>query len=76
MATENGTATEEEKTPRKPALARLEEYAIGVLWSFVERDASTWRFWVKVSTVMFLVTAGPAIAIAFFFLGRDLGYFE
>ncbi len=60
----------------KSALGRLEDYAIGVLWSFVERDASTWQFWVKVSVTMFLVTAGPAIAIGLFFLGRDYGYFE
>ena len=73
---EAGKVAEEEKEARKPILLRLEEYAIGVLYSFIERDASNWRFWVKLTVVMFLVTAGPAIAIALFFLGRDLGYYE
>jgi hypothetical protein len=69
-------ATEDAKDNRKSALARLEDYAIGVLWSFVERDASNWRFWVKITVTMYLITAGPAIAISLFFLGRDLGYFN
>ena len=64
------------KEHRKPALARLEEYAIGVLYSFIERPADNWRFWVKITVAMFLVTAGPAIAIFLFFLGRDLGVFR
>lgn len=67
---------EDEKVERKSALARLEKYAIGVLYSFIERPADNWRFWVKITVVMFLVTAGPAILISLFFLGRDLGYFE
>lgn len=67
---------EDEKDQRRPALERLEEYAIGVLYSFIERPAGDWRFWVKITLVMFLVTAGPAIAIFLFFLGRDLGFLE
>lgn len=62
------------KDRQKPRLQRLEDYAIGVLYSFIERPADNWRFWVKITVVMFLVTAGPAIAIALYFLGRDLGY--
>jgi len=54
---------EYEKDYRKPTLAKLEEYGVRMLYSFVERDASNWRFWVKVTVVMFLVTAGPAIVI-------------
>lgn len=65
----------EEKHPRKSALARLEEYGVDVLYSFVERDADNWWFWVKVTTAMFITMAGPAIAIGLYFLGRDLGYF-
>ena len=67
---------EDGKDERKTGLARLEEYAIGVLYSFIERPADNWRFWVKVTVVMFLLNAGPAIAIYLFFLGRDLGYLE
>ena len=67
-------APEDGKDHRKPALAKLEEYAVGMLYSLVERDASDWRFWVKITVVMFLVTAGPAIAIFLFFLVRDLGF--
>ncbi len=72
---EGGAPMEDEKDHRKSTLAKLEDYAIGMLYSFVERDASSWRFWVKITAVMFAVTAGPAIAIALFFLGRDLGFF-
>ncbi len=61
---------------RKSALGRLEDRAIKMLWSFVERDASTPGFWIKITVVMFLTTAGPMIAIWLFFLGRDLGFFE
>lgn len=67
---------EDDKDQRRPALERLEEYATGVLYSFIERPADDWRFWVKITLVMFLVTAGPAIAIFLFFLGRDLGFLE
>ena len=66
----------DEGDSRKSALGRLEDYAIGVLYSFIERDASNWRFWIKVTVAMFLVTAGPAILIGLYFLGHDLGYFE
>ncbi len=69
-------AVEDEEDTRKPALARLEEYAIGVLYSFIERPADNWRFWVKTTVAMFIVTAGPAILIYLFFLGRDLGFFD
>ncbi len=61
---------------RKSTLAKLEEYVIGVLYSLIERDASTWRFWVKITVVMFLVTGGPAVAIFLYFLGRDHGLFN
>ncbi|MCP5070386.1 MAG: hypothetical protein GY946_27775 [bacterium] len=74
MATED--QIEDLKDHQKSGFGRLEEYATDVLWSFIERDASNWKFWVKVSMTMFFVTAGPAIVIALFFLGRDLGYFE
>lgn len=66
---------DEEEAPRS-RLLRLEDRAMRVLWSFVERDASTPWFWIKVTVVMFLVTAGPMVAIWLFFLGRELGYFE
>jgi hypothetical protein len=66
----------EGKERPKSSLARLEEYAIGVLYSFIERPADNWQFWVKITVVMFLVTAGPAIVISLFFLGRDLGFFD
>ncbi|MBW2270505.1 MAG: hypothetical protein JRH16_18220 [Deltaproteobacteria bacterium] len=68
--------TEEEKDERKSMLARLEEYAVEVLWSFIERDASDWKFWVKITVAMFLVTTGPAVAIFLFFFGREHGYFN
>ncbi len=61
---------------RKSTLAKLEDYAIGVLWSFVERDASTWRFWIKITVVMVLVYTALPIAGYLFLLGRDLGYFD
>ncbi len=70
------TSKKTTKERRKPALARLEEFGIRVLYSFIERPADDWRFWVKITVVMFLVTAGPAIAIFLFFLGRDLGIFQ
>ena len=59
-------ATEGEGDHRKSTLAKLEQYAIGVLYSLVERPADNWRFWVKITVVMFLVTAGPAILIALY----------
>ncbi len=71
-----GMVMEDKKDDRKSMLGRLEDYAIGVLYSFLERPADNWRFWVKVTVVMFLLNAGPAIAIYLFFLGRDLGYLE
>ncbi len=67
---------EDEKEKRRSALQRLEQYAIGVLYSFIERPADNWRFWVKITVVMFLVTAGPAIAIFLFFLGRERGFID
>ena len=67
---------EEEKDQRKPFLSRLEERAIKMLWSFVERDASTWRFWVKVTVVMLIVNTALPVAGYLFLLGRDHGYFE
>ena len=67
---------DEPEDHRKSVLARLEEYAIGVLYSFIERPAVGWQFWVKITVVMFLVTAGPAIVIFLYFLRRDLGYFD
>ncbi|MCP4004810.1 MAG: hypothetical protein GY725_11490 [bacterium] len=57
-------------------LARLEDWAIEMLYSFIERDGTQRRFWVKILLVMFIMNAGPAILIALFFFGRDLGYFE
>ncbi len=67
---------ENEKNQRKPILSRLEERATKMLWSFIERDASSWRFWVKVIVVMLIVNTALPIAGYLFFLGRDLGYFE
>jgi|ETNmetMinimDraft_26_1059896.scaffolds.fasta_scaffold63768_1 hypothetical protein len=67
---------EDQAEGQEPSRTRLEERAIRMLYSFVERDASSWRFWAKVIAVMFLTTAGPAIAIALYFLGRDLGFFS
>ena len=67
---------EYEKRHQKSRLARLEDYAIGFLYSFIERDASTWGFWIKITVVMFIVTAGPMFAIQLFFLGRDHGFFD
>ena len=65
---------EDERDSGKSALARLEQRAVRMLWSFIERDASTPWFWIKVATVMFLVTGGPAIVIHLFFLGPEYGY--
>ena len=73
---EAGMAMEDEKDYRKPTLAKLEDYGVRVLYSFIERPADNWQFWVKTTVAMFLVTAGPAILIYLFFLGRDLGFFE
>ncbi|HJO23798.1 MAG: hypothetical protein GY772_09070 [bacterium] len=66
----------DEKSQRRPFLLRLEDRGIRMLWSFVERDAGTWRFWVKVTVVMLIMNTALPIAIYLFFLGRDLGYFE
>ncbi len=60
----------------KSALQKLEERGIQMLWSLIERDASTPSFWIKATVGMFVVTAGPMVAIWLFFLGRDLGIFE
>lgn len=65
-----------ESRSREPLLSRLEARATRFLWSLLERDASTPGFWIKTTLGMLLVTAGPAILIGLFFLGRDLGYFE
>ena len=67
---------EHEEDQRRSTLGKLEDYAIGVLWSFVERDASTWRFWIKVTLAMLLVNTALPIAGYLFILGRDLGYFD
>ena len=69
-------AMEDERDHRKPILARLDEYGVRVLYSFIERPADNWQFWVKITVTMFIVTAGPAILIYLFFLGRDLGFFD
>jgi hypothetical protein len=65
-----------EKDHSKTILAKLEASGIRMLWSFVERDASTWRFWIKVTVVMLVVNTALPIAGYLFFLGRDLGYFD
>ena len=70
------TLEKNEKDQRKSIFLRLEDRAIKMLWSFVERDASSWRFWVKIIVVMLLVNTALPIAGYLFFLGRDLGYFE
>ncbi len=67
---------EYEKDHPKTTLAKLEAWAIRMLWSFVERDASSWRFWIKVAVVMLIVNTALPIAGYLFFLGRDLGYFD
>ena len=67
---------EYQKDQPKTTLAKLEAYGTRVLWSFVERDASSWRFWIKVMVVMLLVNTALPIAGYLFFLGRDLGYFD
>ena len=67
---------EYEKAHAKPPLVKLEEYVVGMLYSFLERDASNWRFWIKITVAMFLVTAGPAIVLALLSLRRDFGLFE
>ena len=69
-------AMKDQEDDRKPTLAKLEERALRVLYSLIERDAQSWGFWIKITAVMFVVTAGPAIAISLFFLGRDLGFFN
>ncbi len=81
----------EEKGDRAPALARLDEYkqqsqksilarleerGIRMLWAFVERDASNWRFWVKISLTMLVINTALPLAIYLYFLGRDYGYLE
>ncbi len=60
----------------KPTLVKLEEYFVRKLYSLIERDASNWRFWIKITVVMFIVTAGPAIVLALLSLRRDFGLFE
>ena len=67
---------EHEEAHRKPPLVRLEEYIVRMLYSFLERDVSNWRFWIKVTVVMFIATAGPAIVLALLSLRRDFGLFE
>jgi len=47
-----------------------------MLYSFIERPADNWRFWVNTTVAMFVVTGGLAILIYLFFLGRDLGVFD
>ena len=66
----------DEKGQRKSIWSRLDERGTDLLWSFVERDAGTWRFWVKVTVTMFIMNTALLAAIYLFFLGRDLGYFE
>jgi hypothetical protein len=73
---ESGMTREDENDDRTSALARLEDYAIEVLYSFIERPADDWRFWVKITGAMVIALVGPMIAIILFFLGRDLGYFS
>jgi hypothetical protein len=73
---ESGMTREDENDDRTSALARFEDYAIRVLYSFIERPADDWRFWVKITSAMVLALVGPMIAISLFFLGRDLGFFE
>jgi hypothetical protein len=73
---ETAMAIEDEGDQRRSTLAKLEDSAIDFLYTFIERPAGNWRFWVKITVVMFTVTAGPAILIALFFLGRDLGFFQ
>ena len=65
-----------EKDQPKTIWAKLDAYGTRMLWSFVERDASNWRFWVKVTLVMLIVNTALPIAGYLFFLGRDLGYFD
>ncbi len=64
------------KDSRKSFLERLDERGVKMLWSFVERDASTWRFWIKITVVMVLVYTALPMAGYLFLLGRDLGYFD
>ncbi len=64
------------KDMQKSYLLRLEARAVKFLWSFIERDASTWRFWAKIMGVMLIANTVLPAAIYLYFLGRDLGYFE
>ena len=64
------------KDPKKSFWARLDEWGIAMLWSFIERDAGDRKFWIKVTLTMFFVTASPAIAIALYFFARDHGYIQ
>ncbi len=64
------------KPRRKPILSRLDDRGTKMLWSFIERDASTWRFWAKIMGVMLIANTVLPAAIYLYFLGRDLGYFE
>ena len=66
---------DETNAPRS-FLARLEQWGIGFLYSFLERDASNRWFWIRVTLAMLIVTGGPAVAIALYFYARGLGYFE
>jgi hypothetical protein len=71
-------AMEDEKDSRSyeyrtPALAKLEERAVRMLWSLVEGDASGWWFWIRVAVAMLVITGGPAILIHLFLLGSDGG---
>ncbi len=54
---------DQEKASRKTSLARLEGNAIKFLYSLIERPADSPWFWVATAVGMFLVLAGPMIAI-------------
>ncbi len=63
------------KAQQKSFLLRLEDRAIDFLYSLVERPADNPRFWIATGVGMIVVLAGPAVAIALFFFGRERGFF-
>jgi hypothetical protein len=54
---------EHEELHRHPVFAKLEEFGTKILYACIEREATSWSFWVIVILAMFGITAGPAIAI-------------
>lgn len=66
---------EDDKDDQKPVADKLEEFAIRVLNSFLERK-TTRQFWIQTTVAMIVVTAGPAVLISAFLLVQHFGVFD